>query len=199
MAEPPHEQEPYGRWGERLAGVFADACAQAGAGEIGRAAITWFPARGWNGRTYVPATVPAPDGGELFGHVSYVAGPDGGEPAAFAAHVEATAETAADNPDWLIDLSDDVIGSWRGPSGARAEVALVWGVPLRTGVAVATAELDGETVDQCEVGASGGFTLVALDAVEGFGDTLYVEVAIWDRRTALLGTESLYEGEESAP
>ena len=40
---------------------------------------------------------------------------------------------------------------------------------------------------------------MTLDAVEGFGDTLFLEVAIWDRRGALLGRESLYESEESSP
>jgi len=70
---------------------------------------------------------------------------------------------------------------------------------MRPGAAIATAELDGETVDQCEVSQGGGFTLVTLDAVEGFGDTLFLEVAIWDRRGALLGRESLYESEESSP
>ena len=31
--------------------------------------ITWFPDRTWGGRTYVPATAPADDGGEVFGYV----------------------------------------------------------------------------------------------------------------------------------
>jgi hypothetical protein len=197
MAEQPSESEPYGRFGERLAALFAEACAQAGVDDIDRTALRWFPPRAWGGRAYVPATLPAPGGGELFGHVSYAPGSNG-DPDDFAARAEVTTETAAENPDWLIDLSDDVIGSWRGPGGSRAEVTLVWGVPLRPGAAIATAELDGETVDQCEVGQGGGFTLVTLDALEGFGDTLFLEVALWDRRGALLGSESLYESEESS-
>ena len=70
-----------------------------------------------------------------------------------------------------------MIGSWRGPGGAQGDLTLVWGTPLRAGAAIATAELDGETVDQCALGQARRFTLVALDAVEGFGDTLYLEVA----------------------
>ncbi len=198
MAEQPLEVEPYGRWGERLGDLFAEACAEAGVEEVDRSAIRWFPPRVWGGRGFVPATAPAPGGGEAFGYVSYSTGSDGEEPDDFTARAVVTTETAADNPDWQIDLSDEVIGSWRGPGGAHAEVALVWGVPLRRGAVIATAELDGETVDQCEVGKAGGFTLVTLDAVEGYGDTLFLEVAIWDRRGALLGRESLYESEESS-
>jgi len=198
-AEPPHEAEPYGRWAERLADLFAEACAEAGVDELERDAVRWFPPRAWGGRAFVPATAPAPGGGELFGYVSYAAAGEQEEPAEFIARAEVTTETAADNPDWLIDLSDEVIGSWRGPADSHGEMTLVWGVPMRPGAAIATAELDGETVDQCEVSQGGGFTLVTLDAVEGFGDTLFLEVAIWDRRGALLGRESLYESEESSP
>jgi hypothetical protein len=197
LAEQPVESEPYGRWGERLGSVFAEAAAEAGVEDVEREAIRWFPPRAWGGRVFVPATVPVGTGAELFGYVSYAPGGNG-EPADFTARAEITEETAAQNPDWLIDLSDDVIGSWRGPAGARAEVTLIWGVPMRPGAAVVTAELDGETVDQCECTKDGGFTLVTLDAVEGYGDTLFVEIGLWDRRGALLGTESLYESEESS-
>jgi hypothetical protein len=197
VAEPPLEPEPYGRWAERLAEHFAGACASAGVDDVDPSQIAWFPQRNWAGRAYVPATAPAAGGGELFGFVSFEAGTDEREPAGFDARAEVTEETAAENPDWLIDLSDEVIGSWRGPAGSRGDVTLVWGTPLRAGGAVATAEIDGETVDQCELGPSGRFTLVTVDAVEGFGDTLYLQVALWDRRTSLLGIESLYEGEET--
>jgi hypothetical protein len=197
-AAPPLEQEPYGRWAERLGKQFSGAAAAADLGAVDSSSIAWFPQRGWNGRTYVPAIAPV-SGGELFGYVSFTRVSEEDEPGEFEARVEFTDETAAANPDWQIDLSDDVIGAWRGPGGAHADVTLVWGVPLRRGAAIATAELGGETVDQCEMGKAGGFTLVTLDAVEGYGDTLFLEVAIWDRRGALLGTESLYESEESSP
>ena len=61
------------------------------------------------------------------------------------------------------------------------------------GAAVATAELDGEVVDQCVLGPGHRFTLVALDAVTGFGRELYLDVKLWDRRGELVATESLYE------
>ncbi len=75
---------------------------------------------------------------------------------------------ADDNPDWKIDLNDDVIGRWRGEAGIAADVTLVWGRPLLPGAAAATAELDAETVDQ-EPTSNDRFTLVALDAMEGYG------------------------------
>ena len=45
------------------------------------------------------------------------------------------------NPDWPIDLCDEVVGTWRGEQGKVAAMTLVWGRPLVDGGAVATAEL----------------------------------------------------------
>ena len=49
----------------------------------------------------------------------------------------------------------------------------------------------------------GRFTLIAVDAVKGFGDDLFLEVRLWDRRLNEIASESLYEeaeaDEESAP
>jgi hypothetical protein len=55
----------------------------------------------------------------------------------------------------------------------------------------ATAELEGEPIDQAPV-ADGRFTLVAVDAVHGFGDDLYLDVKLWDRSVRELASESLY-------
>ena len=55
----------------------------------------------------------------------------------------------------------------------------------------ATAELDGEVVDQAAV-TDGRFTLVAVDAVSGFGDDLYLEVKLWNRTLRPIASESLY-------
>lgn len=200
VAEPPREGEPHGRWAERLGERFARACEEfEEAPEAAEAAdaIVWHPERTWAGRVFVPATTPAGNG-ELFGYVSFEAPAGDDEPDGFDAVAGYTEETAAANPGWRVDLCDQPIGPWRGPRKARGEMTLVWGTPLVRGAAMATAELGGETVDQCEVGAGGRFTLVALDAVEGLGDSLYLEVALWDRRGRLLATESLYEeaGEE---
>jgi hypothetical protein len=65
---------------------------------------------------------------------------------------------------------------------------------VRGAVAV-TAELDGEVTDQAAV-QDGRFTLVAVDAVRGFGDELFVVVKLWDRTLREIATETLYaEGE----
>ena len=46
----------------------------------------------------------------------------------------------------------------------------------------------------------GRFTLVAVDAVHGFGDDLYLEVKLWDRAVRQIASESLYAeaGEDEA-
>jgi acetylornithine deacetylase/succinyl-diaminopimelate desuccinylase-like protein len=38
----------------------------------------------------------------------------------------------------------------------------------------------------------GRFTLVAVDAVSGFGDDLYLEVKLWNRTLRPIASESLY-------
>jgi hypothetical protein len=142
---------------------------------------------------WVPCTVRAqgPEGAlELFGHVAYVQEEEG-EPSAFRAKADFTDVLAEDNPDWRIDLNDDVIGRWRGENGRGGAVTLVWGRPLVRGAVAATAELDAETVDQ-EAISNDRFTLVALDALEAYGDDVFMEVKLWSRRAQMLASESLY-------
>jgi hypothetical protein len=55
----------------------------------------------------------------------------------------------------------------------------------------ATAELDGDVIDQAPV-TDGRFTLVAVDAVRGFGDELYLEIKLWNRTLRPIASESLY-------
>jgi len=156
--------------------------------------IDWFPERAWGGRVWVPAStrVESEEGTlELFGHVSYVQ-PAGGEPSDFVAKADFTDVLAEANSDWRIDLNDDVIGRWRGENGRAGAVTLVWGRPLVRGAVAATAELDGETVDQ-EAISRDRFTLLALDALEGYGEDVYMEVKLWNRRALELASESLYE------
>jgi hypothetical protein len=197
IAEPPHEHEPYGRWAERLAERFVSACEAIDA-EIAPPApeaIVWHPERTYAGRVFVPATAAAGEGVELFGYVSF-ARTESGEPADFAAAADYTDETAERNPEWKIDLNDEVIGRWRGPRDASGEVTLVWGAPLAPGGAAVTAELGGETVDQCLLAQDEHFTLIALDAVTDLAlDPLYLEIRLWGRRGQLLASESLYEPE----
>lgn len=47
-------------------------------------------------------------------------------------------------------------------------------------------------VDQSPV-HDGDFTLVAVDAVHGFGDDVFLKVKLWDRRLGEVATESLYD------
>ena len=184
-AEPPQEPLPYGRWGEALGERFE----AASEGDIGE--ITWFPDRSWNGRTYVPATAPAEGGGEFFGYVSYSREHEGAQATDFAAAADFTEETAAENPDWTLDLSDYEIGHWRGTEGRRGVITLVWGLALVPNGAAATAELGPTTTDQCEL-VDDRFTLVSLDAYTGD----YVEVRLYGPKGDELATESLYEDDE---
>lgn len=154
----------------------------------------WFPERAWGGRVWVPcsARTESDEGTlELFGHVSYELPSGEGDPTGFAATADFTDVLAEANADWKIDLNDDVIGRWRGENGRAGAVTLVWGRPLVRGAVAATAELDGETVDQEEISRD-RFTLVALDALEAYGDDLFMEVKLWSRRAQELAAESLY-------
>ncbi len=197
IADTSQEGIPSGRFSEQLSDAFATAVTAISdlpSGTGAPAEIDWFPERAWGGRVWVPAStrVESDEGTlELFGHVSYVQ-PAGGEPADFIGKVDFTDVLAEANPDWRIDLNDDVIGRWRGENGRAGAVTLVWGRPLVRGAVAATAELDGETVDQ-EAISRDRFSLLALDALEGFGDDVYLEVKLWNRRAMELASESLYE------
>jgi hypothetical protein len=245
IADSTQEGIPHGRFAERLAAEFREACERvdelpAGVEPPAAEAIAWFPERRWGGRVWVPATArvegpasgkgagraetsdvdpPAPvgdpaaqdagagaNGGgaesagllEVFGHVSYTqaAGGEGqegpgGEPGDLRAWADFTDVLAEDFPEWRIDLNDDVIGHWRGENGRAGDVTLVWGRPLVRGAVVATAELELETVDQ-EVVTDERFTLIALDALKGYGDDVFMEVKLWSRRALELASESLY-------
>jgi hypothetical protein len=194
---------PHGRFAERLGEHFGGACEaieDLPDGVDVPAEVEWFPDRTWGGRTWIPATArsEAPDGPiEFFGHVSYRQ-PAEGDPTDFRAVADFTDVLADDNPEWRIDLNDDVIGRWRGESDMAGDVTLVWGRPLLRGAVAATAELDGNNVDQDPI-SDDRFTLVALDALEGFGDEVFLAVKLWSQRARELASESLYDepaGEE---
>jgi hypothetical protein len=187
-AEPPQEGLPYGRWADTLAGHFIAAVRNIDTEgeEIGEPeTIRWFPDRTYAGRTYVPAVARTSADYELFGFVSF-AEADGG-PADFAARADFTAELAEANPDWKLDLNDDVIGTWRGEQGKRADMTLVWGVPLIPGGAIVTAELANVAVDQCEL-VEERFTLLAPDNYRSD----FLEVKLWSKSGDELARESLY-------
>jgi hypothetical protein len=196
VADSTQEGIPHGRFAERLGEEFRAVIGQIDdlpEGVVAPEEIEWFPERAWGGRVWVPAAGRARgDAGalELFGHVSYVL-PEGSEPSDFRATADFTDVLAEDNPDWRIDLNDDVIGRWRGENGRAGAVTLVWGRPLVRSAVAATAELDGETVDQ-EVVSNERFTLIALDALEGYGDDVFMQVKLWSSRAQELASESLY-------
>jgi hypothetical protein len=196
VADSTQEGIPHGRFAEKLVDEFRKACVEIEdlpAGVEVPAEVDWFPERAWGGRVWVPATARAggPEGTlELFGHVSYEL-PEGGEPQRFEAKADFTDVLAEDNPGWKIDLNDEVIGRWRGENGRAGSVTLVWGRPLVRGAVAATAELDLETVDQ-EVVSQERFTLIALDALEGYGDDVFMQVRLWSKRAQELAAESLY-------
>jgi hypothetical protein len=190
-AEPPQEGVPYGRWAHTLSDAFYRASDEIDSegedlGEPGE--TTFYPDRTYAGRTYVPVTAPTSTGLELFGHVSFVPAAEGGEPSDITATADFTAETAERNPDWTLDLSDDVIGSWRGEEGRTAQITLVYGRPLRGAGVIATAELADLAVDQCAL-VEDRFTLIAPDDYRS--DTL--EVKLFDARGREVVRESLYE------
>ncbi len=197
IADSTQEGIPHGRFAERLREAFAEAVDAIGDLPAGAALpdeLDWFPERAWGGRVWVPcsANTGSEEGKlELFGHVSYVQ-PPGGEPSDFSAKADFTDVLAEDNPEWRIDLNDDVIGRWRGENGRAGAVTLVWGRPLVRGAVAATAELDAETVDQEEI-SQDRFTLIGLDALEGYGDEIFMQVKLWSRRAIELASESLYE------
>lgn len=196
IADTTQEGIPHGRFAERLRESFAGAVSEIADLPAGAALpeeLDWFPERAWGGRVWVPCSArsESEEGTlELFGHVSYVL-PPGGEPTEFAAKADFTDVLAEDNPDWRIDLNDDVVGRWRGENGRAGAVTLVWGRPLVRGAVAATAELEAETVDQ-ELVSQDRFTLVALDALEGYGDEIFMQVKLWSRRADELASESLY-------
>jgi hypothetical protein len=197
IADSSQEGIAHGRWAEQLAESFRHACGEVKelpAGVSAPEKIDWFPERSWGGRTWVPATarVEAESGQiELFGHVSYVPREEG-DPEDLRAEADFTDVLAEDNSDWKIDLNDDVIGRWRGEGGMAGDVTLVWGRPLVPGAVAATAELDAETVDQ-EPTSDDRFTLVALDALAGYGDDIFMTVKLWSKRAQELAAESLYD------
>jgi hypothetical protein len=192
-AEPPHEELPYGRWRERLREQFLAACLplESEHGDLGEPGeIAWYPDRTWHGRTYVPGTSLTSNGYELFGYIRFVPALEESGPSDFFAYVDFTEETAEKNPDWKLDVCDEVIGTWRGHGEATAAMTLIWGRPLLSRGAIVTAELADLAVDQCAL-IDERFTLIAPDDYRH--DLL--EIKLFSAKGQELARESLYEGE----
>jgi hypothetical protein len=193
-AEPPQGALPDGHWADKLQEEFLAGCLRVSPeegddlGTVG--AITWFPDRTWSGRTYIPGTALTSTGMEVFGYVSFAPGEDGDEPGEFYAWADYTPDTAEQHPEWRMDISQEVVGGWRGERGEVAAMTLVWGVPLVRGGDTVTAELGAQTVDQLPI-TGDRFTLLAPDA---YRDE-YLDVVLWDDEGRELVRESLYEEE----
>ena len=142
------------------------------AGELG-----WYPDRTWSGAPTSPSTTRSSTGFELYGYVSFSPGDESEEPSDFYGWADFADVTADDNPDWRMDLTEEVVGGWRGEQGKVAAMTLIWGRPLIDGGAVVTAELARLAVDQCAVDDD-RFTLLAPDAYRED----YLEVALYDRQ-----------------
>ena len=200
---------PHGRFAERLASAFTAACEEIEdlpEGTTLPEELNWFPERAWSGRVWVPVSGNTeavleegaePEPIELYGFVSFIQ-PEGGDPSDFRASADFTDVLAADNPEWTIDISDEVIGTWHGEQGREAAMTLVWGRSLTRGAFAVTAELDGVTVDQDPLfgdqsGPADRFTLIAPDALKNYGDDAYLEVRLWTSRGKEVAHESLYE------
>src|SRR5438067_1454304 len=193
-AEPPQEELPYGRWEERLAEQFLAAAQEIESppGDLGEpGTVIWYPDRTWQGMTYVPATARTSGGYELFGYVRFARTEGDEEPGDFLARADFTEETAERNPDWRLDLCEEVVGSWHGHLGAVAAMTLVWGRPVISGGRIVTAELADLAVDQCEL-VDERFTLIAPDDYRQ--DLL--EIKLFDLKGRELARESLYTDSE---
>jgi hypothetical protein len=190
-AEPPQSALPHGRWADTLQAEFLAACLRVQPEEdddVGTpGTITWFPDRTWSGRTYVPATTRTDTGLELFGYVSFA---PGDEPSELYAWADYTTDTADDHPEWQMDISQEVVGGWRGEGGQVAAMTLIWGVAMVAG-ALATAELGRTTVDETPVEGE-RFTLLAPDAYQD----VYLEIVLRDRAGNTQARESLYEDDD---
>ena len=190
-AEPPQGGLPPQ---ETLQAEFLAAClrveVEEGDPDLGAAGeIHWFPDRTWSGRTYVPATTRTDTGLELFGYVSFSPSDDGATD--LYAWADYTADIAEDHPEWRMDLSQDVVGGWRGERGMVAAMTLIWGVPFERRGRIVAAELGSETVDEAEI-VGERFTLLAPDAY----DDAYLDIVLKDGAGNELVRESLYEDDE---
>ena len=140
IADSTQEGIPHGRFAERLGDAFREACD----GDRGPAGRRRAPTASSTGSPSAPGAA-----GSGSPAAPRAEGPDGdaralrprllrpaarrASPSDFRAKADFTDVLAEDNPDWKIDLNDDVIGRWRGENGRAGAVTLVWGRPLRAG------------------------------------------------------------------
>jgi hypothetical protein len=115
----------------------------------------------------------------------------GEEPSELYAWADYTPDVAEDHPEWRMDISQEVIGGWRGERDQVAAMTLIWGVPFERRGRLVAAELGETTVDEAEI-IGDRFTLLAPDAY----DDQYLDVVLLDGAGKELVRESLYEDDE---
>jgi hypothetical protein len=192
VAEPSHEPTPSGRWADRLRAEFLAAAQDLDeVGEPGE--LAFHPDRTWHGYTYIPVTGTTADDYQIYGYVRFLAGTDGRDQSDFTAYADFTEETAERNPQWALDLCDEVVGSWHGEEDAVASMTLVWGRALVSDGAIATAELGAQTVDQCAL-LDDRFTLLAPDDFDGE----LLEVRLYADSGEEIARESLYADDDDS-
>ena len=101
-----------------------------------------------------------------------------------------TADVAEDHPEWRMDISQEVVGGWRGERGEVAAMTLIWGVPFeRRGRIVDRRARARTTVDEAEI-IGERFTLLAPDAY----DDEYLDVVLQGRRRERAGARVALRG-----
>ena len=91
-----------------------------------------------------------------------------------------------------MDISQEVVGGWRGERGQVAAMTLIWGVPFERRGRIVTAELGRTTVDETEIEGE-RFTLLAPDA---YDDDVPRDRAATTASGNELVRESLYEDDD---
>ena len=154
----------------------------------GRRARLGSPSARWGGRTYLPVTAPAADGGELFGYVSWRREHEGAQAADFEAAGELHRGHRRGEPRLEarpLRPGDRPLARRRGAARHdHAGVGRGAGAQRRGGHRRA----GPTTTDQCEL-VDDRFTLVSLDRFTGD----YVEVRLYGPKGAELAAEPLYE------
>ena len=174
---------PRRQWADTLQAEFLAACLRIDTEgtELGDAgSMTWFPDRTWAGRTFVPVTTPHQHGLDLFGYVSFTPGDRRRRARTTSTRAaDFTDETADANPEWKMDLCEEVIGGWRGEGGRGG------GDDARVGRADRPRRRErhgraGRRHRRPVRVAENRFTLLAPDAYRGD----YLEIALWDDSAA---------------
>ena len=189
-AEPPQEGLPYGRWADTLREHFLPPSARSTPRARRSARRARSPGSPTARSPAGPTSRRSPgrrEGYELFGFVVVQRGRSAG-PTTSRPPPTSPPRLAEANPDWKLDLNDEVIGDLAGRAGQGGRHDARLGRRRSFPAArIVTAELANLAVDQCEL-VEERFTLIAPDNYRGD----FLEVKLWGRRGEELAAESLY-------